>query len=91
MSKTLSIREAQEKLAKLPRHAETEPDFDPVAIVDAGRPVAVLLSWEYYESLLVTLDILRDEEMMAAIKQGEVDIAEGRTYSMEEVKRDLGL
>lgn len=89
MPKTLSIREAQEKLETLPRHAETEPDFDPVAIAVAGRPLAVLLSWDYYESLLETLDILRDEEMMVAIRQGELDIAEGRTYSMDEVKRDL--
>jgi len=87
MPKTLSIREAQEKLATLPQNADTEPDFDPVAIAEAGRPLAVLLSWEYYESLLETLDILRDEEMVAAIKQSELDIAEGRTYSMEEVKQ----
>lgn len=90
MPNTLSIKEAQQKLEALPRHAEKEPDFEPIAIAEAGRPLAVLLSWEYYESLLETLDILRDEEMMAAIKQGEVDIAEGRTYSMEAVKRDLG-
>ncbi len=87
MPKTLSIREAQEKLATLPQNADTESDFDPVAIAEAGRPLAVLLSWEYYESLLETLDILRDEEMVAAIKQSELDIAEGRTYSMEEVKQ----
>ena len=91
MPKTLSIREAQEKLATLPQNAETEQDFDPVAIADAGRPLAVLLSWEHYASIVETLDILRDEEMMAAIKQGEADIAAGRTYSMEEVKRDLGI
>lgn len=39
-----------------------------------GRPVAVVLSYDEYESLIETLNILSDADSMAAIAEGEADL-----------------
>jgi antitoxin YefM len=47
-----------------------------------GRPVAVIVSFDDYESLIETVNILSDEETMSAIREGEDDIAAGRTEEL---------
>ena len=42
-----------------------------------GRPVAVVVGYEEYESLLETLNILADETTMDAIAEAERDLAAG--------------
>ena len=42
-----------------------------------GRPVAVVMGYDEYESLLETLNILADEATMDAIAEAERDVAAG--------------
>ena len=42
-----------------------------------GRPAAVILSYEEYESLLETLNILSDADTMSALAEAEADLAAG--------------
>ena len=42
-----------------------------------GRPAAVVMGYEEYESLIETLNILADETTMDAIAEAERDIAAG--------------
>lgn len=39
-----------------------------------GRPVAVILSYDEYESLIETVNILSDDETVAAIEAGLADL-----------------
>lgn len=48
-----------------------------VEISRHGRPVAVVVGYEEYESLLETLNILADETTMDAIAEAERDLAAG--------------
>jgi len=41
--------------------------------------------------MIETLDVVNDAELMASIRQGIQDIAEGRVKPWEDVKRELGL
>lgn len=43
-----------------------------------GRPVAVLLSYEEYEAMIETLNILSDDRTMAALDEARADVADGR-------------
>ena len=43
-----------------------------------GRPVAVMVGADEYESLLETLNILSDSDTMDALAAAEADIAAGR-------------
>ena len=48
-----------------------------VEISRHGRPVAVVMGYEEYESLVETLNILADEATMGAIAEAERDVAGG--------------
>ena len=56
-------------------------------IRQSGKPI----SWDLLESIIETLEILNDAELMDAIRRGIQDMAEGRFYLWEDVKRELGL
>ena len=47
-------------------------------ITKHGRPVAVILSHEEYESLIETLNVLSDPDTMAALVEAEEDLAAGQ-------------
>ncbi|MCY3585279.1 MAG: type II toxin-antitoxin system Phd/YefM family antitoxin [Acidimicrobiaceae bacterium] len=49
-----------------------------------GRPVAVILSSDEYESLVETMNILSDQDTMAAIAQGEAEFAAGEFVRLDE-------
>jgi antitoxin YefM len=91
MSRTMPIVEARNKLTSLPEQLELEPETGAIAITRRGRPVLAVMSWELYESLVETLEILGDEEMMTALRQGIKDAEEGRTISWEDVRNEMGL
>jgi hypothetical protein len=50
-----------------------------------------IMSWELYEGLLETLDILADSELMENLKKAFRDTSSGRTYSIEKARERLGL
>lgn len=82
-----STTEARARFADLIKEAEDEV----VQITQHNIPKAALMSWEVYESLIETLEILSDPEMMEGIRQGEKDIEDGNVYPWEDVKRELGI
>ena len=49
------------------------------------------MCWDLYEGLLETMEILADPELMGDIKRGMDEIKSGKTYSIEESRRRLGL
>ena len=54
-------------------------------ITKHGRPVAVIVSSDEYESLVETLNILSDDDTMAAIAQGEAEFAAGEFTRLDEI------
>ncbi len=54
-------------------------------ITKHGRPVAVIVSSDEYESLVETLNILSDDDTMAAIAQGEAEFAAGEFIRLDEI------
>lgn len=57
----------------------------PYTITVKGKPKAVIMNAEEYESWAETLDIMSDPEAVKGIEAGEKDIAEGRYSTFEEV------
>ena len=56
-----------------------------VVITRHGKPVAVLLAHDEYESLIETVNILSDEDTMAEIAESEADFAAGRFSRINQV------
>ena len=47
------------------------------------------MPWDLYESIVETLEILGDQDLMSALRQGIKDIEEGTTYSMDEIWQEI--
>lgn len=88
MTRTLPITEARINLPTLVDNAKKK--LDEYIITVKGKPAAILLSIDEYESLKETLEIMSDPETMKDLKEAEEDIKAGRVYTWEEVKKELG-
>lgn len=88
MTKTLPITEARQKLTTLVDRANKA--LDEYVITVNGKPAAVLMSADEYESWKETNEISADKKLMRDIKQSEKEIAEGKGIPWEEAKRNLG-
>ena len=89
MLKDIPITEARHELTTLPERLEKEPGA--VAVTRRGKPVLAVMRWELYEAIVETLEIMGDEELMAALRRGIKEAAEGETVPWETVKEELGL
>jgi PHD/YefM family antitoxin component YafN of YafNO toxin-antitoxin module len=89
MLKDITISEAREELTALPK--KLAKSHGAVAVTRRGKPVLAIMQWELYESIIETLEIMSDEKLMASLRKSIRDIKGGRTYSSEEVKKELGL
>jgi antitoxin YefM len=99
---TLSIAELQKEIPQLSE--QFEKDLEAVTITQHGKPVMTLLAADTYKALretidklqekidglLETLEILRDEETMAALRQGLKEMEEGKGKLLDDVLKELG-
>ena len=56
-----------------------------VVITRHGKPVAVLLAHDEYESLIETVNILSDDDTLAAIAESEAEFAAGNFSRIDEI------
>ena len=87
----IAVLEADQMLARLADEFAPDPHEAVAVITRQGKPTLAVLSWEYFESLLETLEVTGDEEAMAALRNSVKDVQEGRTRAWEDVKKGLGL
>jgi len=66
----------------------TRENHESFAITRRGKIEGVLINIEEYESLIETLEILSDRELVESINRGLKDEKTGRLYSHEEVFQD---
>ena len=60
----------------------------PTLTIESDKPV-VVIPVDEYESLLETIDILSNPELVKDIEQAWKEFREGKTKSWEQVKKDL--
>ena len=89
MTQTLTISEVRNSLTRFPARFRKGPVT--IEVTQRGKPVMALLPWEFYESLVETLEVMGDEKLMKALRSSARQIKAGKTYSTEEVERRLGL
>jgi len=70
---------------------EVNERHEHIVITRNGRPAGVVLSSDEYEALAETLDVLSDDEALVSLRESEADVRAGRVYSLDEVRRELGL
>lgn len=69
LKRSIPISQARHELGRLPDEFAVDNTSDAVAITRRGKPVLAVLPWDLYDSLVETLEILSDEDLMAALRQ----------------------
>jgi antitoxin YefM len=87
MLKDMPITTARHELTALPELLEKDPGA--VTITRRGKPVLAVLPWDMYETLLETLEVLGDPELMEALRQSLQEIEAGQAIPWEDAKRTL--
>jgi prevent-host-death family protein len=89
MAKLIPFSEARARLTELLDEVNERQEH--VVITRNGRPAGVMLSSDEYEALAETLEVLEDPELLDALRESERDVQAGRTQTLDELRRDLGL
>ena len=87
--KDIPITEVREELTTFPE--ELGRTHETIAVTRRGKPVLAILSWEEYEALVETLEILGDHEEMARLQQAVTEFKQGKSIPWNEAKRKIGL
>lgn len=82
----INLSDAKDKLSQLVK--ETAETTGQVVISVNGRNQAVLISMEEYESLMETIDILKDQTLVKKILTSMTDIQKGNTVDFEDIRKD---
>ncbi|MDQ3706117.1 MAG: type II toxin-antitoxin system Phd/YefM family antitoxin [Chloroflexota bacterium] len=93
MAITIPIVEARNTLTSLPEQLDKEPDIASrvVTVTRRGQPVLAIMTWELYDSIRDTMQILADPALMAQLRQSIQEIQAGETEDWEAIKSELGL
>ena len=81
--KTLPLTEARKDFPNIVD--EVSAKHEHVVITKRGKPAAVVMSLDEFESWQETLEIMADKTAMAAIGRAERDIKAGRVRSLDDV------
>jgi antitoxin YefM len=90
----LSMVEARDRLTRLPEEFEqivkNREGAPVVKVTRRNKPVLAILSWELYESIMETLEVLSDDEQMEALRQALQEVAQGQGKPWNTVREELG-
>ena len=86
MSQTMSIDEIRKHINRLPEQLSSSPEAGAVTVTRRGKPVLAVLSWEFYEAILETMEIMGDESLMDALRQGIQELQEGKGIPWDEAQ-----
>ncbi len=80
---TMPIPAVRARLAELVAQVETQRDR--VTITRDGKPAAILISADEWESVHETLDVLADREALPDLKESADAYARGEIYSSADI------
>ena len=84
-TKELTTVDARRELTKLPEQLEAEPAT--IAVTRRGKPVLAIMTWEDYQSIQETLEILSDAEAVEQLRESIREVREGKTIPWDEAKK----
>jgi len=89
MTKSVTLKTLRPKLPKIIDDIDSK--MDRFIITKRGKPVALMMSMNDYESLLETLDVLSNSGLMKKIKMAEMDIRKGKIKTLDAIEKEMGI
>jgi antitoxin YefM len=86
-TKELTTVDARKRLTKLPEELGDNPAT--VAVTRRGKPVLAIMTWEDYQSILETMEILSDDRAIEQLRRSIKEVKEGKIIPWQEAKARL--
>lgn len=87
--RAIPITQARHELSRLPEEFAADNASDAIAITRRGKPVLAILPWDLYDSLVETLEILGDDDLMAALRRSIKEMESEELIPWTEVRSTL--
>ena len=86
-TENIPIVQARAMLSQLPERLSAENRA--VALTRHGKPVLAVMPWDLFESIMATMEIMGDVDMMDVLRESIEDVREGNLIPLEQVKAEL--
>lgn len=89
MPESIALEDLRRNIGHIADQLSDRPESGAVKVTVAGKPVLALMSWQLYEAILETLDVMSDMDLVGTIKRGIAEIREGKGIPWAEANREL--
>ena len=89
MDKTYPIRDLRQNISRIADRLTEEPGAGAITVTKRGKPVLAVMSWDLYESIVETLEVLGDEALVAELRQGIQEVEADEGIPWKQARRDL--
>ena len=86
IQKILPVTKVKRELLDILKSMEEE--YSTITMTRNGEPVGVMMTPDRYASLLETIEILSDKNILRALEASQKDFKSGKVYSHKEVWQD---
>ena len=76
-------------MTTLPEELNGRIEDNAIAVTRRGKPVLAIMTWELFEAIYETLEIMGNEGLMRSLRQSIKEVREGKTISWETAKKGL--
>ena len=87
--KDMPITEVREELTSFPE--QLAQSHETVAVTRRGKPVLAIMTWEDYQAILETLEILSDDGAVERLRRSIKEVKEGKQIPWQQAKARLGV
>ena len=86
-TREITTVDARREFTKLAENLGAHPAT--VAVTRRGKPVLAIMTWEDYQAILETLEILNDDEAVESLRRSIKEVKEGKLIKWEQAKARL--
>ncbi len=84
----LTTVNARRELTKLPEKLGAKPAT--IVVTRRGKPVLAIMTWQDYQTILETLEIISDDEAVEQLHRAVKEVKEGKLIPWQDAKARLG-
>jgi len=85
---TISISEARKRIFEIAEEVQKPDKY--YTLTENGRPKAVLMSAQEFDSIMETIEILSDPKVLENIKIAEEEYKKGEYQTWDDFKKEIG-
>ena len=89
MVNTITLKELRPELPQVINGIDSK--LDRYIVTKRGKPVVVMMSVDDYESLMETIAIQSDTDLMKSIQKAKKEVQKGKGKNLNDLNKELGL